>query len=55
VSGKAKALMMIAESTPETLVNIHETTRRSIPKDCHIHIPRRENLKSHLKQNMHAA
>jgi hypothetical protein len=33
---------------PETSVRFHETTRRSIPEDSHIHTGHRENLKSHL-------
>jgi hypothetical protein len=40
------ALMMEAVSTPETTINFYETTRRNIPEGCHLHIRRRENLKS---------
>jgi hypothetical protein len=39
--------MMEAVSTPETSVNIYQTTRRNIPEDSHFHTRRRENLKSH--------
>jgi hypothetical protein len=40
--------LMEAVSTSETLVNFYQTTRGNIPEDSHLHIPRRENLKSHL-------
>jgi hypothetical protein len=40
-------LMMEAVCTSETSVNLYEATRHSIPEGCHIHIRRRENLKSH--------
>jgi hypothetical protein len=32
------ALMMEAVSTSETSVNFHQTTRRNIPQDSHLHI-----------------
>jgi hypothetical protein len=38
--------MMEAASTSETLVNFHQTARRNIPQDGHLHTRRRENLKS---------
>jgi hypothetical protein len=41
------ALMMEAVSTSETSVSIHQTTRRNIPENSHLHIRRCENLKSH--------
>jgi transposase-like protein len=37
-----------AASTSETSVNVCQTTRRNIPEDSHLHIRRRENLKSHV-------
>jgi hypothetical protein len=45
------ALMMGAISTSETSVN-YQTTRRNIPEGCHLHIRRRENLKSHKKPHV---
>jgi hypothetical protein len=42
------ALMMEAVSISKTSVNFYKTTRRNIPKDGHLHIRRRENLKSHI-------
>jgi hypothetical protein len=39
--------MMVAVSTFETSVIFYETTRRSVPDDCHLHTHRRENLISH--------
>jgi hypothetical protein len=39
---------MEAVRTSETLVFFNEATRRSIPESCHLHIRRRENLKSHI-------
>jgi hypothetical protein len=33
--------------TSETSENFCQTTRRNNPKDSHLHIRRRENLKSH--------
>jgi hypothetical protein len=39
-------LMMEAINTSETSVNFYQTSRRNIPEDCHLHIRRRENLKS---------
>jgi hypothetical protein len=41
------ALMMEAASTSQTSVNSYQTTRRNIQEDSHLHIRRRENLKSH--------
>jgi hypothetical protein len=41
------ALMMEAESTSETSVNLYQSTRRNNPEDSHLHIHRRENLKCH--------
>jgi hypothetical protein len=49
-SGKLRrivALMMEAASTSETSVNFYHTTRSNIPEDSHLHIRRRENLKSY--------
>jgi hypothetical protein len=40
--------MMEAASTSETSVNIYQTTPRYNPEDSHLHIRRRENLKSYL-------
>jgi hypothetical protein len=42
------ALMMEAVSTSETSVNFYQTTRRYNPEDSHLHIRRRENLKSNV-------
>jgi hypothetical protein len=39
---------MEAASTPETLVNFYQTTRRYNPEDSHLHTRSRENLKSYL-------
>jgi hypothetical protein len=44
-------LMMEAARASETSTNFYLTTRRNKPDDSHLHIRRRENLKSHL--NMH--
>jgi hypothetical protein len=41
-------LMMEAVRTSETSVYFNETTRRFISEGCHLHIRRRENLKSHV-------
>jgi hypothetical protein len=41
-------LMIEAASTSETSVNFYKTTRRNNPEDSHLHIRRRENLKSQL-------
>jgi hypothetical protein len=41
------ALMMEAIRAPETSVYF-DTRRRYIPEDCHLHMRRRENLKSHV-------
>jgi hypothetical protein len=43
----AIALMMSAARTSDTSVNVYQTTRRNNPEDSHLHIHRRENLKSH--------
>jgi hypothetical protein len=43
------ALIMGAVSISETSVNFCETIQRNIAEDSHLHIHRRENLKSHLK------
>jgi hypothetical protein len=40
-------LMMDAVHTSETSVYFNETTRRYIAESYHLHIRRRENLKSH--------
>jgi hypothetical protein len=40
------ALMMEAVSTSETSKNFHQTTRRNIQHDSHLHTRLRENLKS---------
>jgi hypothetical protein len=39
-------LMMEAVQTSETLVNLHQSTRRYNPEDSHLHSHRRQNLKS---------
>jgi hypothetical protein len=44
-----QALTMEAASTPETSVNVYQTTRHNIPEDIHLHTHCRKNLKSHLK------
>jgi hypothetical protein len=41
------ASIIRAISISETSVNFYQTTRRSNPEDSHLHIHRRENLKSH--------
>jgi hypothetical protein len=45
------ALMMEAASTPETLLNVYQTTRHNNPEASHLHTRHSENLKSH-KRNM---
>jgi len=40
--------MMDAVSTSETSVYFYHTTWRNFPEGCHLHIRRRENLKSRL-------
>jgi hypothetical protein len=40
--------MMDEVSTSETSVNFYQTTQSYNPEDSHLHIRRRENLKSHL-------
>jgi hypothetical protein len=42
-----RALMMEAERTPETSVDIQLSIRQYIPEDFELHTRRRENLKSH--------
>jgi hypothetical protein len=42
------AFMMEAVHTSETSVNFNVTTRRYIPEDSKLHTRRRENLKSHI-------
>jgi hypothetical protein len=44
----AIALVMEAASISETPADFYQTTRRIIPEDSHLHIRRRENLKSHV-------
>jgi hypothetical protein len=39
--------LMMAVLSSETSVSIYHTTRCNIPEDIHLHIRRRENLKSH--------
>jgi hypothetical protein len=41
--------MMEAASSSETSGNFYQTTRRNNPEDSHLHIRRRENLKSHIR------
>jgi hypothetical protein len=41
------ALMMEAVNTYETSANFYQITWRNAPGDSHLHIRRRENLKSH--------
>jgi hypothetical protein len=45
---KAIALAMEAASTSGMSVNVCQTTQRNNPEDSHLHIRRRENLKSHI-------
>jgi hypothetical protein len=42
------ALIMEAASTSEPSVNFYQSTPRNIPEDSHLHIRRRENLKSRM-------
>jgi hypothetical protein len=42
-------LMMEAESTSVTSVNLYQTTRCYIPEDSHLRTRRRENLKCHIR------
>jgi hypothetical protein len=42
-----RALSMDAVSSSETSAIKYETTWSNIPKDSHLHIRRRENLKTH--------
>jgi hypothetical protein len=41
------AVVMEAVSTSEASASFHETARRNIPEDIHLHTSRCENLKSH--------
>jgi hypothetical protein len=43
----ACCLIMEEAGTSEASVNFYQTTRRKNPEDSHLHIRRRENLKSH--------
>jgi hypothetical protein len=47
---RAIALIMEAASTSETSVNFYQTTLLNNPEDSHLHIRRRENLKSHSNE-----
>jgi hypothetical protein len=38
---------MEAVRTSETSVNFYDATRRDVSEGCHLHIRRRENLKSY--------
>jgi hypothetical protein len=42
------AMMMEAERTSETSIDIQLRTRQYIPEDCELHTRRFENLKSHI-------
>jgi hypothetical protein len=42
-------LMMDAVNTSETSVDFYETTRHNIPEGYHLHIRRRENVKSNFR------
>jgi hypothetical protein len=42
--------LMEKASISETSVNFYKTTRRNVPEDSHLHIRRRENLKTQLKK-----
>jgi hypothetical protein len=46
------ALKMDSVSTSETSANLHDTTRRVIPEDTHLHTRCRENLKTHVSINV---
>jgi hypothetical protein len=43
-------LVMEAARTSETVINLHQTTRRYNPEDGRLHTRRRENLKSCLQR-----
>jgi hypothetical protein len=45
---RAIALTMEATSTSETSAHFYQTTGLNNPEDSHLHIRRRENLKSHF-------
>jgi hypothetical protein len=45
--GRLIALMIEEATISGTVVNIYQTTRRNNPEDSHLHIRRRESLKSH--------
>jgi hypothetical protein len=40
-------MVMEAAITSETSVSVYQTTLCNIPEDNHLHVRRRENLKSH--------
>jgi hypothetical protein len=44
--------MMVAVRASETLFYLNETTQTYIPEGCHIHIRRRENLKSRRHESI---
>jgi hypothetical protein len=39
-------------STSETLAYLYDTTQHSVPEDCHLHIRRRESLKSQIASTL---
>jgi hypothetical protein len=41
--------------TSETSVNLHETSRRNIPEDSHLHTCCCENLKPHQETDQYAS
>jgi hypothetical protein len=43
---------MEAANTSAMSVNFYQTTWRNNPEDSHLHIRRRENMKSHLLQDL---
>jgi hypothetical protein len=45
-------LMVEAVSTSGTSVNFYQITRLNFPENSHLHISRRENLKSHPHNNV---
>jgi hypothetical protein len=45
-------MMMEAASASETSVNFYQTTGRNNPEDSRLHNRRRENLKSHIINNI---
>jgi hypothetical protein len=44
---RSTAPMMETTGTPETPVNLYQSTQRNKPEDSHLHTRRRENMKSH--------